>query len=56
MGLEYVGWASKAHGQSLIGVLTPGEDDGTHLGCCWVQPDGVVAHVEIKGCSISEAF
>ncbi len=44
------------HGQSLIRVLSPMEDDGTHLGCCWIQPDGVVAHVKIKGCCISEAF
>jgi hypothetical protein len=32
------------------------EDDCTHLGHHWVQPDGVVAHVKIKGCGISEAF
>jgi hypothetical protein len=47
---------SKAHGQSLIRVFSPRENDSTHLGHCWVQPDGLVAHVKIKGCHISEAF
>ncbi len=41
---------------SLIGVLSPREDDSTHLGRCGVKPDGVVAHVKIKGCDISETF
>ncbi len=55
LGLKYISWASKAHGESLIWVLSPKEDDCTHLRRCWVQPDGVVAHVKIKGCGISEA-
>jgi hypothetical protein len=41
---------------SLLYEYFPHRNDSTHLGRRWVQPDGVVAHVKIKGCSISEAF
>jgi hypothetical protein len=46
----------KPMGSLLYEYFPQGEDDCTHLGCRWVQPDGVVAHFEMKTCGISEAF
>jgi hypothetical protein len=34
----------------------PREIDGADFGCIWIQSNGVMAHVEIKGCCKSEAF
>jgi hypothetical protein len=34
---------------ALVGVLTPRKDDGTDLGCIWIQSNGLIA-LEIKCC------
>ncbi len=50
-------WGSqKSEPKNGIPNQAPSEDDCTHLGRHWVQPDGVVAHVKIKGCGISDTF
>ena len=36
--------------------ITPREYDRADFGCIWIQSNGVVAHVEIEGCCISESF
>jgi hypothetical protein len=46
----------KPMGSLLYEYFSPRKYDCTHLGRCWVQPDGVVAHVKLKGCGIGEAF
>ncbi len=31
-------------------------NDGADFGCIWIQSNGVIAHVEIKGCCKGEVF
>ncbi len=37
-------------------VFSPRKDDGTDFGWVWIQPNGVVAHVQVKGYCIGESF
>ena len=41
---------------SLVWVFTPREYDCADFGCIWIQSNGVVTHVKIKGCCKSETF
>ena len=41
---------------NLLWVFSPREDDRVGLECIWIQSNGVIAHVEIKGCCKSEIF
>jgi hypothetical protein len=40
----------------LVGILSPRKDDGADFGYIWIQSDGVITHIKIKGCCKSESF